>query len=52
MTADPRRLDWIDGLRGLAAFYVLCSHVWYQVWPAVPWPHGHGHFPHDAVAAE
>jgi peptidoglycan/LPS O-acetylase OafA/YrhL len=46
---DPP-LDWITGLRGLAAFYVLLSHCWYQVWPAVPEPYGYGLYPPEEVA--
>jgi peptidoglycan/LPS O-acetylase OafA/YrhL len=47
---DPCRplgehLDFLTGLRGLAAFYVMLSHVWYQIWPAVPEPYGYGVHP-------
>lgn len=35
-------LDFVTGLRGVAAFFVLLSHVWYQIWPAVPAPYGYG----------
>ena len=43
-------LGFVTGLRGLAAFYVLASHVWYHVWPAVPPPYGYGRAPDGWVA--
>ncbi len=36
---------FLDGLRALAALFVLISHTWYQIWPAVVPPFGYGHRP-------
>lgn len=38
------RSDWdaMTALRGLAAFYVMISHIWFQIWPAVAPPLGYG----------
>jgi peptidoglycan/LPS O-acetylase OafA/YrhL len=43
-------LDFVTGIRGLAASYVLVSHVWYQVWPAVLPPFGYGRRPEGLIA--
>lgn len=50
--APPQQttLDWLTGLRGVAALYVLLSHVWYHVWPAVLPPYGYGRYPEDHIA--
>lgn len=44
------RSDWdaMTAMRGLAAFYVMISHIWFQVWPAVAPPLGYGHTPTGA----
>ncbi len=42
-------LDFVTGLRGLAAFFVLLSHVWYEIWPAVAPPYGYGRHPEGAT---
>lgn len=44
-----KHINFLDGLRALAALYVLCSHTWYQVWPAVLPPFGYGHRPTGLV---
>jgi peptidoglycan/LPS O-acetylase OafA/YrhL len=38
------RADWasLTAMRGLAAFYVMISHIWFQVWPAAMPPFGYG----------
>jgi peptidoglycan/LPS O-acetylase OafA/YrhL len=46
-----RKIRRVTGMRGLAAFYVFLSHLWYEIWPAVPWPLGHGTYPDPAWAA-
>jgi peptidoglycan/LPS O-acetylase OafA/YrhL len=38
-------IDFLDGLRAVAALFVLLSHTWYQIWPAVVPPLGYGHRP-------
>lgn len=43
-------LHFVTGLRGLAAIFVLLSHVWYQIWPAVPAPYGYGLHPTGMTA--
>jgi len=48
-TARPN-YDFVTGLRGIAASYVLLSHVWYQIWPAVPEPFGYGRRPEGVIA--
>lgn len=51
--ATPDRsghLDFVTGLRGLAAFFVLLSHVWYEIWPAVAPPYGYGRHPEGVTA--
>ncbi|WP_336085683.1 acyltransferase family protein [Nocardia sp. SSK8] len=35
----------LTGLRGICAFYVLISHIWFQVWPAAEPPLGYGRYP-------
>jgi peptidoglycan/LPS O-acetylase OafA/YrhL len=40
-----QHIDFLDGLRALAALFVLLSHIWYQVWPAVFPPFGYGQRP-------
>jgi peptidoglycan/LPS O-acetylase OafA/YrhL len=40
-----RRVDFPDGLRAIAALFVLFSHMWYQIWPAVLPPFGYGKRP-------
>jgi len=45
-----KRLACITGLRGLAALYVLLSHVWSQIWPAVAPPYGYGREPDGLIA--
>jgi peptidoglycan/LPS O-acetylase OafA/YrhL len=42
-------LEFLDGLRAVAALFVLCSHTWYQVWPAVLPPFGYGSRPTGMV---
>lgn len=37
-----KHINFLDGLRALAALFVLFSHVWYQIWPAVFPPFGYG----------
>jgi peptidoglycan/LPS O-acetylase OafA/YrhL len=39
--------DWaaLTAIRGLAACYVMLSHIWFQVWPAVAPPFGYGATP-------
>jgi peptidoglycan/LPS O-acetylase OafA/YrhL len=44
-------LFYVTGLRGIAALFVALSHVWYQVWPAVPPPYGYGKAP-DGLMGE
>jgi peptidoglycan/LPS O-acetylase OafA/YrhL len=46
----PRSV-WVQltGMRGVCAFYVLVSHIWFQVWPAALPPLGYGTRPHGAV---
>lgn len=46
-----RKIRRVTGMRGLAAFYVFLSHLWYEIWPAVPWPLGHGTYPDSVWAA-
>lgn len=43
-------LDFVTGLRALAACYVLLSHVWYEIWPAVSPPYGYGRRPEGLIA--
>lgn len=43
-------LDFVTGLRALAAGYVLVSHVWYEIWPAAPPPYGYGQRPEGLAA--
>jgi peptidoglycan/LPS O-acetylase OafA/YrhL len=38
-------IDFLDGLRAFAALFILFSHMWYQIWPAVVPPYGYGHRP-------
>jgi len=40
-----RKMRRVTGMRGFAAFYVFLSHLWYEIWPAVPWPQGYGTYP-------
>jgi len=40
-----KHIDFLDGLRALAALFVLFSHVWFQLWPAVVPPYEYGHRP-------
>jgi peptidoglycan/LPS O-acetylase OafA/YrhL len=39
--APSRRLGYVDGVRALAALYVVCGHVALEVWPGAP-PSGVG----------
>ena len=32
----PRRVDWLDGIRGAAALFVVLHHTWLSVWTAFP----------------
>ncbi|MFI9504885.1 acyltransferase family protein [Nocardia sp. NPDC052566] len=55
-TTSPRRIAmpksvWskLTGLRGVCAFYVLISHIWFQVWPAAEPPLGYGTHPDGAL---
>ncbi|MGZ4285613.1 MAG: acyltransferase family protein, partial [Solirubrobacteraceae bacterium] len=34
--AAPRRVEWLDGIRGAAALFVVLHHTWLSVWPAFP----------------
>lgn len=49
-TRAAGHLDFVTGLRGLAAAFVLSSHVWYQIWPAVAPPYGYGRHPEGMIA--
>jgi peptidoglycan/LPS O-acetylase OafA/YrhL len=40
-----KHIKFLDGLRAIAALYVLFSHTWYQIWPAVLPPFGYGYRP-------
>lgn len=31
-----RRVEWLDGIRGAAALFVVLHHTWLSVWPAFP----------------
>jgi peptidoglycan/LPS O-acetylase OafA/YrhL len=31
-----RRVEWLDGFRGVAALFVVLHHTWLSVWPAFP----------------
>ena len=31
-----RRVDWLDGMRGAAAMFVVLHHTWLSAWPAFP----------------
>lgn len=31
-----RRVDWLDGIRGAAALFVVLHHTWLSVWPSFP----------------
>lgn len=33
---DARRVDWLDGIRGGAAMFVVLHHMWLAVWPGFP----------------
>ena len=37
-SAAPKthRVEWLDGIRGLAAMFVVLHHVWLSAWPAFP----------------
>jgi peptidoglycan/LPS O-acetylase OafA/YrhL len=48
--ATNEHLDFLTGLRGISAFYVMLSHVWYEIWPAVPEPYGYGTRPDGLTA--
>jgi peptidoglycan/LPS O-acetylase OafA/YrhL len=39
VTADRRRLVGLDGVRGLAALYVVCNHVFERAFPGYPVDH-------------
>ncbi len=43
-------ISFLTSLRGFAAFYVMISHIWYQVWPAVAPPYGYGEHPEGLTA--
>ncbi len=52
---DVRRVDWLDGVRGAAAMFVVLHHIWLSVWPdfprnAGPWWVGWMLYGHLAVA--
>jgi peptidoglycan/LPS O-acetylase OafA/YrhL len=52
---DSRRVDWLDGVRGAAALFVVLHHAWLAVWPefprnAGPWWLGWLLYGHLAVA--
>ena len=38
-------LQFLDGIRAIAALYVLISHIWYQIWPAANPPFGYSQRP-------
>jgi len=42
---DRDNVLFVTAVRGVAAFYVMISHVWYQIWPAAPAPFGSGEYP-------
>lgn len=33
---SAHRVDWLDGIRGLAALFVVLHHAWLATWPAYP----------------
>lgn len=33
---EAHRVDWLDGIRGLAAMFVVLHHIWLAAWPAFP----------------
>jgi peptidoglycan/LPS O-acetylase OafA/YrhL len=35
-TRQIHRVDWLDGIRGAAAMFVVLHHMWLAVWPAFP----------------
>lgn len=47
---NQNHFDSVTGLRAIAALFVMLSHVWYQVWPAVPAPFGYGIEPEGLTA--
>lgn len=47
---DSNNIYYVTAMRGIAAFYVMISHVWYQVWPAVPPPFGYADYPEGLTA--
>jgi peptidoglycan/LPS O-acetylase OafA/YrhL len=34
--AEVRRVQWLDGIRGAAALFVVLHHTWLSAWPAFP----------------
>lgn len=38
--ANKKNLKFLDGIRAIAAMFVLISHMWYQIWPAAAPPFG------------
>jgi peptidoglycan/LPS O-acetylase OafA/YrhL len=38
-------LDFLNGMRAIAALFVLISHFWYQIWPAATPPLGYSQRP-------
>ncbi len=36
------KYPFLTALRGVAAVYVMLSHIWYEIWPAVLPPYGYG----------
>jgi peptidoglycan/LPS O-acetylase OafA/YrhL len=35
-STGARRVEWLDGIRGAAALFVVLHHTWLSVWPAFP----------------
>lgn len=53
--SGPRRVDWLDGVRGAAALFVVLHHMWHTTWHdypvnSGPWALGWLLYAHLAVA--
>jgi peptidoglycan/LPS O-acetylase OafA/YrhL len=44
-----KRIEFLDGIRAIAALFVFFSHAWYHIWPAVLPPYGYGYRPTGLV---